>query len=87
MNFQKWLLIKKIKSIHLVDIKTIQGFTLYVLIENNWFQLSWSVEELHAQESKVLIETIELKYKNFQVLNSKDKVITPKKTKRIKKPR
>lgn len=41
--------------------------------------LSWSVEELHAQESKVLIETIELKYKNFQVINSKGKVVAPKK--------
>ena len=41
--------------------------------------MGWSVEELHAEDSKVLIETIELKYKHFQVLNSKGKVIAPKK--------
>ena len=43
--------------------------------------LAWSVEELHAQDSKVLIETIELKYKNFQVLNSKGQIIAPIKPK------
>ena len=46
--------------------------------------LGWSIEELHAQDSKVLIETIELKYKNFQVLNSRGQVIAPKK---LKKPK
>jgi phage tail-like protein len=43
--------------------------------------VAWSVEELHAQDSKVLIESIELKYKNFQVLNSKGQIIAPKKLK------
>jgi phage tail-like protein len=43
--------------------------------------VAWSVEELHAQDSKVLIESIELKYKNFQVLNSKGQIIAPKKPK------
>lgn len=39
--------------------------------------IAWGVEELHAQNPKVLIETIELKPKYFQVLNSKGKVIAP----------
>lgn len=47
-------------------------------IVNNALPIGWSVEELHAQESRVLIETIELTYKNFQVLNSKGKIIAPK---------
>lgn len=41
--------------------------------------VGWGVEELHAQDSKVLIESIELKYSNFEVLDSKGKLIAPKK--------
>lgn|GEM_PF-2523795 len=46
--------------------------------------IAWGVEELHAQETKILIETIELSYQCFHVLNSKGKVIAPP-TKPIKK--
>jgi len=48
--------------------------------------VAWGVEELHAQETKILMETIELEYKRFQVLNSKGRVVAPVhdiKTKRI----
>jgi len=40
--------------------------------------IAWGVEELHAQESKILIESIELKYHYFEVLNSKGNVVAPK---------
>lgn len=39
--------------------------------------VAWGIDELHAQESKILIETIELSYQRFYVLNSKGKVIAP----------
>lgn len=39
--------------------------------------VAWGVEELHAQESKILIETIELKHRRFQVLDGKGKIIAP----------
>lgn len=39
--------------------------------------VAWGVEELHAQETKILIETIELEYQRFQVLNSKGRVVAP----------
>ncbi len=39
--------------------------------------VAWGVEELHAQETKILIETIELKYLRFQVLNSKREIVAP----------
>lgn len=39
--------------------------------------VGWGVDELNAQEGKILMETIELKYKLFQVLNSKGNIIAP----------
>lgn len=39
--------------------------------------VAWGVEELHAQETKILIETIELSYQRFQVLNSKRRIVAP----------
>lgn len=39
--------------------------------------VAWGVEELHAQEAKILIETIELKHQRFQVLDSKGNVVAP----------
>lgn len=39
--------------------------------------IAWYIEELHAQEGKILIETIELKYRYFQVLDSKGNIISP----------
>ena len=39
--------------------------------------IAWGVEELHAQETKVLIEIIELSYLRFQVLDSKGNIIAP----------
>ena len=42
--------------------------------------VGWQVEELHAQETKVLLETIELRYAYFEIANSKGKIIAPKKT-------
>lgn len=39
--------------------------------------VAWGVDVLHAQETKILIETIELKYLHFHVLNSKGKVVAP----------
>ncbi len=47
--------------------------------------VSWSVEELHAQETRILIERIELEYDFFEVLNSQGKIIAPKEKKRIRK--
>jgi phage tail-like protein len=41
--------------------------------------VAWGVEELHAQESKILIESIELKYRYFEVINSKGKTMAAKK--------
>lgn len=40
--------------------------------------IAWGVEELHAQESKILIESIELKYFYFEVMNSSGKIMAPK---------
>lgn len=39
--------------------------------------VSWGVEELHAQESKILIEIIEVSYLRFQVMNGKGEVVAP----------
>jgi len=38
----------------------------------------WSIEEFHAQESRILLETIELRYSYFEVVNSKGQIIAPK---------
>jgi len=38
--------------------------------------VAWGVEELHAQETKILIETIELEYQKFIVLNKNGKDVT-----------
>lgn len=43
----------------------------------NAVPIAWGVEELHAQETKILIETIELAYERFQVLDSKGRIIAP----------
>ena len=40
--------------------------------------MAWTLSELNAAESAVLIETIVLKYAFFQVVNSKGKVVAPK---------
>ncbi len=42
--------------------------------------VAWGVEELHAQETKILIETIELDYHHFHVLNSKGVDVAPMRT-------
>ena len=47
--------------------------------------VGWGVEELHAQDAKILIEVIELKYSNFQVLNTKGKNVALKRKPRGKK--
>lgn len=39
--------------------------------------VAWGVDELHAQDTKILIETIELTYLRFQVMNSKGEVVAP----------
>ena len=39
--------------------------------------VAWGVEDLHAQETKILIETIELAYLRFYVLDKKGNVIAP----------
>lgn len=39
--------------------------------------ISWGVEELHAQETKILIEIIELEYLKFHVLDSKGMNVAP----------
>jgi len=41
--------------------------------------VGWRIEVLHAQETRILLETIELKYDYFEVVNSKGKVVAPKK--------
>ncbi|MDB2463156.1 phage tail protein [Algibacter sp.] len=48
--------------------------------------VAWGVEELHAQDTKILIETVELQYQLFNVLNSKGEVISPFKLSPIKLP-
>ncbi|MGI9552460.1 MAG: phage tail protein [Aurantibacter sp.] len=40
--------------------------------------VGWGVAELHAEESKILIETIELRYRYFQVVDSKGRIVAPK---------
>lgn len=40
--------------------------------------VGWEVAELDAQDSKILIETLTLKYHYFQVVNGKGKVVAPK---------
>ncbi|CAM3624842.1 phage tail protein [Zobellia roscoffensis] len=40
--------------------------------------IGWNIEELHAQDTKILIETITFKYSYFQILNSKGQKISPK---------
>ena len=47
--------------------------------------VGWGVEELNAQETKILIETIELKPLSFDVLNSNGKV-TAKEISQLKFP-
>ena len=44
--------------------------------------IAWGVEDLHAQEPKVLIERIELIYEYFQVTNSEGEIIAPKSEKK-----
>ncbi|KAA5821412.1 phage tail protein [Algibacter amylolyticus] len=48
--------------------------------------VAWGVEELHAQDTKILIETVELEYQRFKVLNNKGEVIAPFKLSPIKLP-
>jgi hypothetical protein len=40
--------------------------------------VSWGVEELHAQETKILLESFELRYEYFEVVDSRGNVIAPK---------
>ena len=40
--------------------------------------IGWSIAELNAEESQVLIETIVLKYEFFEVVNSKGEIVAPK---------
>lgn len=40
--------------------------------------VAWGVDELNAQESKILIETIELTYHRFQIVSNLDKTGGPK---------
>ncbi|WP_339701744.1 phage tail protein [uncultured Marixanthomonas sp.] len=44
--------------------------------------VGWGVEELHAQDTKILIECIELEYKYFQVVDGKGNIIAPIDTKK-----
>ncbi|MCX7549597.1 phage tail protein [Xanthomarina sp. F2636L] len=39
--------------------------------------VAWGVDELHAQDTKILIETIELSYLRFKVLTTKRNVKSP----------
>lgn len=39
--------------------------------------VAWGVNELNAQESKILIETIELKYQRFQIVGKDGKIGPP----------
>ena len=39
--------------------------------------VAWGVDQLHAQESKILIETIELTYYRFEILSSGEKIEVP----------
>ncbi|PVW13196.1 phage tail protein [Marixanthomonas spongiae] len=39
--------------------------------------VGWGVEELHAQDTKILLECIELDYKYFQVIDGDGNVIAP----------
>ncbi|NER16598.1 phage tail protein [Spongiivirga citrea] len=48
----------------------------------NAIPVAWGVEELHAQNPKILIEVIELKYQRFHVLNSKARNVAPLKRSR-----
>ncbi|XMO86241.1 phage tail protein [Algibacter sp. AS12] len=48
--------------------------------------VAWGVEELHAQDTKILIETVELQYQRFNVLNNKGEVIALFKLSPIKLP-
>lgn len=55
----------------------------------NAIPVAWGVEELHSQDTKILIEVIELEYLRFHVLNSKgenvvSRVIKPLKRKILK---
>ncbi|WP_282122449.1 phage tail protein [Algibacter mikhailovii] len=47
--------------------------------------VGWSLSPLNAEEGQILIETITLKYSYFQVVNSKGKIVSPKKKPFIKK--
>lgn len=40
--------------------------------------VAWGIEDLHAQETRILLETIELSYAYFEVVNSSGKIIAPK---------
>lgn len=44
----------------------------------NAVPIAWSIAELNAGQSQVLIETIVLKYDFFQVVNSEGRVVAPK---------
>ena len=39
--------------------------------------VGWGIEELHAQETKVLLECIEISYVYFQVVNSEGAIVSP----------
>ena len=51
--------------------------TVSAWIVENAIPVSWSVSELHAEESMVLLETIELKYSYFQIIDSRGKTVAP----------
>ena len=44
----------------------------------NALPVGWNIDEFNAGESKVLIETMTLKYDFFEVVNSKGKLVAPK---------
>jgi len=49
----------------------------------NAIPVAWGIEELHAQNPKILIEVIELKYHRFHVLNSRARNVAPIKKSRV----
>jgi phage tail-like protein len=40
--------------------------------------IGWHIDELHAEDSKILMETITLTYDYFEVVNGLGKVVAPK---------
>ena len=69
----------KIKPLNL----TIKLLNAEHLLINGWkiekaTPVAWGIEELNALESSILIETIEIAYHRFQVLDRNGKIIAPR---------